>query len=163
MKSIQIFYVYFLFPLFSLMYTFPSLIADPVEKVNSENVSSVPESIENQVTCITREELARLLSQSKLDVKSKSIKKKVLSKKNSWNKLIAITGDVDKDFNSVISLLETSKDANWDNWKLIPEIDPVIIRSDYITEINGYKVRTAFVTYADTKKTFLQNAWVVSE
>ena len=163
MNQSKFFYVCFFLPLLSLVYGFAPLTAKNLDVVESENINYEPESTENQITCITREELAKLLSQSKLDVKSKSVKKKVLNKKNSWNKLIAITGDLDKDFNSVISLLETSKDTNWDNWKLIPEADPVIIRSDYVTEINGYKVRTAFVTYADEQKTFLQNAWVVSE
>lgn len=160
----KFFYVcYFLLPIMSFFYNFSPLMAESFDVEGSDNLNYISEGSEHRTECLTPKELDKLISGNKFCVKSKNVKKKVLHKKNSWDKLILLTGDVNKDFNSIISLLETSKNTNWHNWKLMPKTDPLIIRSDYITEINGHKVRASLVTYAETKETFLQNAWVISE
>ena len=163
MNRNKFFYLcFFVLPVVSFFYNITPLIAENFDIEGSDN-PNYAEAPENRIECITSKELDKLISENKFCVKSKNVKKKVLHKKNSWDKLILLTGDVNKDFNSVISLLETSKNTNWHNWKLMPKTDPIIIRSDYITEINGHKVRASLVTYPETKETFLQNAWVISE
>lgn len=118
---------------------------------------------------MTPEELDNSIKDHEITILSDNVKKKVLNKKHHWDKLITITGDTDKDFNSVNTLLEKSKDTSWSGWKLIqsprcfPEADPVVIRCDYITTINEYKVRTIFTTYIATKEAFLVDAWVVAK
>ncbi len=121
---------------------------------------------------MTPGEVADSISQHPIDINStkpEEVKKKILNKKKSWDKLITITGDVDKDYDSVVKLLENSKDTTWIKWHLVtnlkclPESQPVVIRSDYITKIDKYKVRIVFATYIDTKEAYIQDAWVVSQ
>lgn len=174
MKQFKFSYVYLLLPLlfvllFSTSYGFPDTTVPNSNREEEGNINSVWDLADCPTDYMTPQDLTDSIRRHNINVKSNNVEKKVLNKKNSWNKLITITGDIDKDFNSVIALLEKSKDTDWNSWKLIrdprcfPESNPVVIRSDYITEIKGYKVRAVFTTYIDTKKAFLVNAWVVNQ
>lgn len=147
--------------------TFDSQVSEEIH-----NMDHLWVSIHCPCDYMTPGEVADSVSQHPIAIKSakpEEVKKKILNKKKSWDKLITITGDIDKDYDSVVKVLENSKDTKWFKWYLItnlkclPEWEPVVIRSDYVTKIKGYKVRTVFATYIDTKEAFIQDAWVVSE
>ncbi len=87
-----------------------------------------------------------------------------MQSKHAWNKLIALTADVEKDFQAVLSFLE--KNGMFaENYLFESEkfLQGKIIRGDYRKMINGYEVRAVFETYVETQQTFLKDAWVVTK
>lgn len=114
------------------------------------------------------DKLCNAIRIDKVFIKGPNVGHHVLQEKHAWDKLIGITGNVEKDFSQVIKLLEESRITQQKPKKQrIVFMDPTtskgIIRSDYRTKINGYNVEAVFETHTDTGKSFLQNAWVIKE
>lgn len=108
--------------------------------------------------------VAESIKEGKILVRSSNVAPHVMQNKHAWNKIIELTGDIEKDFKSVLILLEKNgifaeqyflKSQKYHQGK--------IIRRDYRKMINSFEVEVVFETYVETNQTFLKDAWVITK
>lgn len=108
--------------------------------------------------------IAESIRESKILVKSSNVAPHVMQNKHAWNKFIALTGDVEKDFQAVLIFLEENEVfAAKCLFESENFLQGKIIRGDYRKIISGYEVQAVFETYVETTQTFLKDAWVITK
>lgn len=102
--------------------------------------------------------------EGKILVKSSNVVPHVMQPKHAWNKIIELTGDIEKDFKSLLLLLEENG-IFAEKYFLESQAyhQGKIVRSDYRKMINGVEVKAIFETYVETNQTFLKDAWVITK
>ena len=90
-----------------------------------------------------------------------------MQKKHAWEKVVGLTGDIEKDFALVIELLEQHNITNKKFIRGKPFLFPATLskieKVRYRTTINSFEVEAEFEIYLETGETYLQDAWVVTK
>jgi hypothetical protein len=84
------------------------------------------------------------------------------TKKHAWDKLLPITGDLEKDFQAVLNLLNEHAVASHKYSIKTRDVATGIIRRDHQKVIMNQSVGVTFAEYIETGEIFLINAWVVT-
>ncbi len=87
----------------------------------------------------------------------------LMQPKHNWDKLISLTGEIEKDCQQVLTLLE--KHGIYSEQYLLEVIEikrPNCIRKDYQMIIEGYPVTAAFLVHPETGEYALMNGWVMA-
>ena len=111
--------------------------------------------------------IAESVTKGQILTKNANVQYHVMQKKHAWDKVIKLSGNVEEDFQSVVTLLEKnkiqSKSFMKDNPILFPKNGPRISKSEYEKVRNNWKVHAEFETFLETDELFLKDAWVVTK
>jgi hypothetical protein len=102
------------------------------------------------------------VKKGKLLVHNANVKHHVMQKKHAWDKLLPITGDLEKDFQAVLNLLNEHAVASHLHLKDTQEFTKGILRREYVKVINDKPVKIMLIEYTETGKLFLMNGWVIT-
>lgn len=99
----------------------------------------------------------------KILIKNSNVQYHVMQKKHAWDKVIQLSGNVEEDFQKVITLLEKNNVTDQKNLvKIVKHKNPSIniTFSEYKLTINEFDLRIFFDNHLETGESFLKNAWV---
>lgn len=106
------------------------------------------------------------LKSGKILAKNYNAKCHIMQEKHGWKKVVALTGNVEKDFDLVADFLEQNKITKAcmvEDPLFFPTTSPGIKKVKYVKTIGSHDVLAEFEIYLNTGETFLQNAWVVTK
>ena len=101
----------------------------------------------------------------KILVKNYNAKCHIMQQKHAWDKVLALTGNIEEDFQRVVAFLEEheiAKDVCAKKSFLFPKDSPKIRKAKHVKIVNNCEIEAEFETYLETGEIFLQDAWVVA-
>ncbi len=115
--------------------------------------------------------LVEAKSTNKILWKSPNVKPHVMQPKHCWDKVVKLTGNLDKDFEQVIKLLEEINiiDPQYLFRGPLPypsansKLNPLIHKKVHVAKYKGVEIEAHFEHYIETGETFLKNAWIVTK
>jgi tetratricopeptide (TPR) repeat protein len=111
-----------------------------------------------------REAIRDLAKSGKVIPRNSNVIPHIMQTKHAWEKVIILSGDVEKDFQKVVAFLEKNNIFNGKKEYLgkfssyLKEIE--INRIRYTVEVNGFIIEADFIEYAGKNEIFINDAWV---
>lgn len=108
------------------------------------------------------------VKKGKILTKTSNVQYHVMQPKHAWDKVLKLSGNVEEDFNKVLTFLEDKNIVNQKYLKTtvaLPKDASVknIHFLEYRTTIEGQEIQVFFEKYLDTGEIFLKNGWVVTK
>ncbi len=98
--------------------------------------------------------------------KNPNVQYHVMQKKHAWDRVVKLTGNVEKDFKEVVQFLERNqmydKSHLFEGPNPFPRHSPKIHRSDYRIQVGEHQIMAVFEEYIETGEAYLKDAWVVN-
>lgn len=94
-------------------------------------------------------------------IKNKNVIHHVMQDHHCWEKVIELTGNMEKDFEKVLKFIEDNKIVHRTNIidSFTHRYEPIIV-NEYVGNINGYKIHAFMENYIESGEIFLKNAYV---
>jgi tetratricopeptide (TPR) repeat protein len=106
------------------------------------------------------------LKSGKILARNYNAKCHIMQEKHAWKKVVALTGNVEKDFDLVVDFLEQNKITKArivEDPLFFPTACPEIKKVKYEKTLESCKIHAEFEVYLKTGEAFLQDAWIVTK